>query len=69
MSTAADLAADIAQGWATDPALGTHNRGYDADAVVRLPRLVRAGTHDRTHGAERLWALVNEREYVHRWAR
>ena len=65
MTTAVELAADIERGWANDPRWARTTRGYDADAVVRLRGSFVPEQTIARRGAERLWELVNEREYVH----
>ena len=65
MTTAVELAADIERGWDNDPRWARTTRGYNADAVVKLRGSFVPEHTIARRGAERLWALVNERDYVH----
>ncbi len=65
MTDRATRASDIAADWATNPRWADVTRDHTAEDVVRLqgPRPVEY-TLARL-GAERLWALLAERDYVH----
>lgn len=64
-STAAEQAAQIQREWATDPRWAGVERTYTAQDVVKLRgRVVEEHTLAR-RGAERLWELMETRDFVH----
>src|SRR5690625_3431659 len=60
-----ETATDIRRDWVTNPRWAGVERVYTAEDVVRLRgRVVEEHTLAR-RGAERLWELMNTRDYVH----
>ena len=57
-------AAALERRWATDPRWRDVNRTYTAHDVVRLRGSVREEYTLASRGAERLWGLLQERDYV-----
>ena len=57
-------AAALERRWATDPRWRDVNRTYTAHDVVRLRGSVREEYTLASRGAERLWGLLHERDYV-----
>ncbi len=65
LQTARQLAAhDLAQAWASDPRWDGVERPYTADDVLALRGSVHVEHSLARLGAERLWTLLQERDYV-----
>ena len=58
-------AEELAQRWATDPRWKGIERTYTAEDVVRLRGSVREEHTLARRGAERLWQLLHEQDYIH----
>jgi isocitrate lyase len=58
-------AAELAREWATDPRWSQVERTYTAEDVVRLRGSVREEHTLARRGAERLWGMLNNEDYVH----
>ncbi len=56
---------DLEDDWGSDPRWGGVRRPYSGDDVVRLQGSFRSDHSLAAHGAERLWRLLHERDYVH----
>ena len=63
-ATAAREAIDLAQGWAETTRWGGIVRDYTAEDVVRLRGSVRVEQTLARRGAEKLWQLLHEEDYV-----
>ncbi|AYY14047.1 isocitrate lyase [Actinobacteria bacterium YIM 96077] len=61
----ADEAARLEREWASNPRWRGVERAYTAEDVVRLRGTVREEYTLARRGAERLWELLNSRDYVH----
>jgi isocitrate lyase len=55
----------LSQEWATSPRWRSIKRSYSADDVIRLRGSVQEEHTLARLGAERLWTLLHERDYVH----
>ena len=64
MSSFEDQAKQLSQDWATNPRWKGVTRPYSAEDVVRLRGSVMIEHTLATRGAERLWKLVNEEDFV-----
>jgi isocitrate lyase len=65
MTTPFDTAvADLERQWATDPRWAGIERPYSAAEVVRLRGSVQVEHSLARHGAERLWLLLHDEDYV-----
>jgi isocitrate lyase len=58
-------AAELERTWAEDPRWRGIRRSYTAEDVIRLRGTVREEHTLARRGAERLWELLNSRDYVH----
>ncbi|HEX6198565.1 MAG TPA: isocitrate lyase [Jiangellaceae bacterium] len=58
-------AAELAREWESDPRWSQVERTYSAEDVVRLRGTVREEHTLARRGAERLWQLLNDEDYVH----
>jgi isocitrate lyase len=63
--SAADQAARLSEEWATSPRWRSARRTYSAQDVVRLRGSVQEEHTLARLGAERLWKLLREEDYVH----
>jgi len=61
----AETATDIQRDWATNPRWAGIERTYTAEDVVRLRGRVREEHTLARRGADKLWALMESRDYVH----
>src|SRR5690625_267883 len=61
----AETATDIQRDWATNPRWAGVERTYTAEDVVRLRGRVREEHTLARRGADKLWALMESRDYVH----
>ena len=64
-SSAAEQAARLSEEWAASPRWRSVKRTYSAHDVIRLRGTVREEHTLARLGAERLWRLLHERDYVH----
>src|SRR5690348_5292537 len=64
-SSAAEQAARLSEEWAASPRWRSVKRTYSARDVIRLRGTVREEHTLARLGAERLWRLLHERDYVH----
>ncbi len=64
MSSFEDQAKQLSQDWATNPRWKGVTRPYSAEDVVRLRGSVMIEHTLATRGAEKLWKLVNEEDFV-----
>jgi isocitrate lyase len=64
-SGAAEQAARLSEEWAASPRWRSVKRTYSAQDVIRLRGTVREEHTLARLGAERLWRLLHERDYVH----
>ena len=64
-SSAAKQAARLSEEWAADPRWRSVERTYSAQDVIRLRGTVQEEHTLARLGAERLWRLLHERDYVH----
>src|SRR6266508_3322635 len=55
---------NLTREWASDPRWRGIRRDYGADEVLRLRTVVQPAHTLARHGAERLWALLGERDHV-----
>ncbi|PSK97243.1 isocitrate lyase [Haloactinopolyspora alba] len=60
----ADEAAELAHAWSTDPRWAGIERTYSAEDVVRLRGTVREEHTLARRGAERLWRMLHDDDYV-----
>jgi isocitrate lyase len=63
--SAAEQAARLSEEWASSPRWRSVKRTYSADDVIRLRGSVQEEHTLARLGAERLWRLLHERDYVH----
>jgi isocitrate lyase len=63
--SAAEQAARLSEEWASSPRWRSIKRTYSADDVIRLRGSVQEEHTLARLGAERLWRLLHERDYVH----
>ena len=63
--SAAEQAARLSEEWAASPRWRSIRRTYSAQDVIRLRGTVREEHTLARLGAERLWRLLHERDYVH----
>jgi isocitrate lyase len=62
---AAERASQLEQEWADDPRWNGIKRDYSATDVIRLRGLVPIEASLARYGAQRLWELLAQRDYVH----
>ncbi|HEY7362190.1 MAG TPA: hypothetical protein VH642_15335, partial [Streptosporangiaceae bacterium] len=63
--SAAEQAARLSEEWAADPRWSSVRRTYSAQDVIRLRGTVQEEHTLARLGAQRLWQLLHERDYVH----